>query len=233
MPHARELPIWDLPVRLFHWLLAVAVVGAVLTAQIGGNLMVWHGRLGSLILGLIVFRLVWGVLGSRTARFTAFVRGPSAILAYLRGQWTGLGHNPLGALSVLALLGSIGFQAVSGHFADDDIAFKGPLAPLLDTHGRELATRLHHLASNGLYALVVLHLLAIGFYARVKRQNLIRPMLTGRGPVPEGQSGNSGGSVAGFFVALCFALAAVWGGQGGWIEVPPPAPPEAAPMHDW
>lgn len=233
MMPARELPIWDLPVRLFHWLLALAVAGAVVTAQIGGNLMVWHGRLGSVILGLVVFRLVWGVVGSRTARFVAFVRGPSAIRDYLRGQWTGIGHNPLGALSVLALLGIVGFQAVSGHFADDDIAYKGPLASLLDTHGRELATRLHHLASNGLYALVALHLLAIGFYARVKRTNLVRPMLTGRGPGNPGQAGNSGGSVAGFVVALCLALAAVLAGQGGWIAVPPPAAPEAAPMHDW
>ncbi|HPR06711.1 MAG TPA: cytochrome b/b6 domain-containing protein, partial [Denitromonas sp.] len=96
--------IWDLPTRLFHWLLVVCVIGAIISTKIGGNAMLWHGRFGLAIVGLLGFRLAWGVVGSHTARFAQFVRGPATIAAYLRGQWQGIGHNPLGALSVLAML---------------------------------------------------------------------------------------------------------------------------------
>ena len=97
--------LWDLPTRLFHWLLAALVTAAFVTGLTGGNAMVWHGRLGLLILGLLTFRLVWGLVGSTYARFVQFVPGPKTMLTYLRGGWQGMGHNPLGALSVLALLG--------------------------------------------------------------------------------------------------------------------------------
>ena len=125
----RTIEVWDWPVRLFHWLLLALVVGSVVSVKIGGGAMVWHGRFGQAILGLVVFRVVWGLIGSRTARFASFVRGPRAIADYLAGRWRGVGHNPLGALSVLAMLAVIGFQAATGLFAYDDIAFRGPMAP--------------------------------------------------------------------------------------------------------
>ena len=113
----RTIEVWDWPVRLFHWLLLALVVGSVVSVKIGGGAMVWHGRFGQAILGLVVFRIVWGLIGSRTARFASFVRGPRAIADYLAGRWRGVGHNPLGALSVLAMLAVIGFQAATGLFA--------------------------------------------------------------------------------------------------------------------
>ena len=95
--------LWDLPTRVFHWALAACVVAAVITAKMGGNAMVWHGRIGVAIAGLLAFRVAWGLVGSTHARFAAFVGGPAAIRAYLAGAWRGAGHNPLGALSVLAM----------------------------------------------------------------------------------------------------------------------------------
>ena len=140
MQHVR---VWDLPLRLFHWLLAAAVIAAMLTGQVGGNLMVWHGRLGILIAGLLGFRLAWGIVGSTHSRFASFVRGPAAIIAYLRGHWHGLGHNPLGALSVLGLLTVLGLQAGGGLFANDDIAFQGPLYGLVSKDTSDWMTGLH------------------------------------------------------------------------------------------
>ena len=101
----RRIVLWDLPLRVFHWSLMAAVTAAIVTGELGGAWMPWHGRAGLLIVGLLVFRVVWGVLGSATSRFTHFAPSPGRLLAYLRGRWRGVGHNPLGALSVFALLG--------------------------------------------------------------------------------------------------------------------------------
>ena len=104
MSETRKILIWDLPTRLFHWLLVLAIVALVVTGKAGGSWMEWHGRLGLLVLGLLVFRLLWGVMGSTYARFAGFFPTPAKVAAYLRGQWHAPGHNPLGACSVLALL---------------------------------------------------------------------------------------------------------------------------------
>ena len=224
-PHVQ---VWDLPTRLFHWSLAALVSGAFITAKLGGGAMVWHGRLGLAIIGLLAFRLAWGVVGSTYARFTQFVRGPAAIRAYLRGEWQGLGHNPLGALSVLALLGVLALQAASGLFANDDIAFSGYLAPLVDSHRSSDLTGIHHFLEKILMALVVLHVGAILFYVRVKKQNLVRPMLTGWVEGNPAQSARGGG-IAALAVAVLFALAVTWGASGAWSSPPPPPPPSAAP----
>lgn len=225
--------VWDLPLRLFHWLLALAVAGALITEELGGHWMAWHGRLGSLVLGLIAFRLVWGVLGSPTARFSQFVRGPAAVLAYLRGEWRGIGHNPLGALSVLALLGLVGLQAVTGHFSEDDIAFAGPLAQQVSYDVREVMGEIHEEAGELLIPLILLHIGAIVFYLKVKKRNLVRPMLSGYDTVPEGTEAPArhGGGVIAFLVALIFGVAVAWGFQGEWLA--PPTPEIEAPMHDW
>jgi cytochrome b len=105
---SKPIRIWDLPTRLFHWALVACIIGAFVTVKLGGLYMDWHARFGAAILGLIVFRLIWGFVGPRYARFTQFVRGPRAILAYLRGAAAPAGHNPLGALSVIALIAVIG-----------------------------------------------------------------------------------------------------------------------------
>lgn len=223
--------VWDLPTRLFHWLLVACVVAAFVTAKMGGAMMVWHGRLGLAILGLLVFRLVWGLNGPTYARFGQFVRGPGAILAYLKGEWHGQGHNPLGALSVLALLCALAAMAGTGLFANDDIAFRGYLAPLVDNDMSNRLTGIHFQIETLLMALVGLHIAAILFYAFVKKHDLVRPMLTGWAPGEPGESAQGGGPLA-FAVALLVALAAVWAASGALIP-PPPAPPAATGAPAW
>ncbi len=182
-----SIRVWDLPVRLFHWLLVLTIVGSIVSAKLGGNWMEWHQRLGFFALGLILFRIIWGVVGSQHARFANFVRGPSTVLQYMReikrpdAQHTKhyLGHNPMGALSVVALLALILFQATSGLFADDDILMRGPYADAVSKQISDWLTKLHKLNSNVIIGLIVLHLSAIGFYHFVKRENLVKPMIFG------------------------------------------------------
>lgn len=219
-----QIRVWDLPTRLFHWSLVVLVVGAFISAKIGGNLMVWHGRAGLAILGLLAFRLVWGVVGSTYARFAQFVRGPAAMRAYLRGEWQELGHNPLGALSVLALLGVLSLQALTGLFANDDIAFEGYLVALIGSDSSTQITGIHRLLEKVLLLLLAAHIGAIVFYARVKKHNLVRPMLTGWAFGQPGESAKGGGFVA-VIVAVLIAASAVWAASGAWLPPPPPAEP--------
>ena len=178
--------LWDLPLRVFHWSLVAAVTTAVVTGELGGAWMPWHGRAGLVIVGLLVFRLCWGVVGSATARFTQFAPRPRALLAYLRGRWRGVGHNPLGALAVFALLGLLALQVTTGLFGNDDIAFAGPLNHVVDDTLGSRITGWHRLLAYGLFALLALHLLAIAFHVIVKRHRLIRPMVTGRHPIVPG-----------------------------------------------
>lgn len=230
----KRIKLWDLPTRIFHWSLFALVAAAIISGQVGGNAIELHGKLGLAIVGLVVFRIVWGFAGSTYARFSQFFPTPSTIAAYLRGEWRGLGHNPVGALSAFALLALVLAQAVGGLFANDDIAFRGPLFSLV---GKELSDRisgLHHLASNLLIAFVVLHIAAILFYKHVKKNNLILPMITGWKDVADGQgeSARGGGAVA-FVVALVIALGAVYAASGAWLPPAPPPPPASAPAPAW
>lgn len=220
--------VWDLPLRLFHWLLAALVVAALITANVGGNAMDWHGRIGVAIAGLLAFRVTWGFVGTTHARFTSFLSGPSAIRAYLRGEWRGLGHNPLGAWSVLGLLIVLAWQAATGLFGNDDIAFTGPLYPLVSKETSDILTGLHHRGVWLVGLLVGMHLAAIAFYVRVRKEDLVRPMLTGLKTTddPSDQDARGGG-----ILALAFALAvgcgAAWVAAGGLLPAPTPAPPVA------
>ncbi len=223
----QGIRVWDLPTRAFHWTLAVTVLVAVVSGQVGGNWIDWHARCGLLAVGLVVFRLVWGVVGSTYARFAQFFPTPARIRAYLAGDWQGEGHNPLGAASVFALLGLLTVQILTGLFANDDIAFTGPLYELV---GKELSNRLtgwHLLVADVLLVLVGLHVAAIMFYAHVKKQNLVKPMLTGRKLGARGESARGGGPLA-LVLALLLALAAVYAASGAWLPAPPPTPPAAA-----
>jgi len=177
---ASSFLLWDLPLRVFHWALVAAVTTAVVTGERGGAWMPWHGRAGLVIVGLLVFRLAWGIVGSATARFTHFAPTPAALLAYVRGRWRGVGHNPLGALAVFALLGVLAAQAATGLFGNDDIAFAGPLNHLVGDDTGDRLTGWHRLLADGLFALLALHLAAIAFHVVVKRHRLVRPMITGR-----------------------------------------------------
>ena len=227
----QRIQLWDLPTRLFHWSLALLVCGAIITGKIGGGAMVWHGRIGIALVGLLVFRLIWGFVGSTYARFSSFLPTPASIAAYLRGQWRGLGHNPLGALSVLGLLALIAVQVGTGLLANDDIAFRGPLSDLISKEFSDKLSGYHRLAINGLIAMIVLHLCALVFYAHIKKDNLVKPMIVGTKEVsdPDARAAQGGGVLA-FVVALAIALAVVWAANGGLLPPPPPpAPAEATP----
>jgi len=223
--NTQRIRLWDLPTRIFHWSLAILVLAAFVSGKIGGNAMDWHGKFGLTILGLLAFRLVWGIVGSTYARFASFFPTPASVLAYLRGQWRGVGHNPLGALSVFGLLGLLAFQVASGLFSNDDIAFRGPLYDLIGKALSDRLTGLHKLSVNALIALVVLHLAAILYYTRVRKDNLLKPMLTGWREVAPGQgtSATGGGPIA-FVIALLIALAAVYAASGSWLPAAPSAP---------
>ena len=224
---SKRIRVWDLPTRLCHWLLALAVVALVVSGQVGGSLIDWHGRIGLAVVGLVVFRLAWGIVGSTYARFAQFVPTPATIRAYLRGEWRGQGHNPLGALSVLGLQGLLLLQLATGLVANDDITFRGPLFQMVGEEWSNRLTGVHHLFSNVLIGLVVLHVAAIAFYARVRRQSLVKPMLTGWKDEGEGASARGGGWLA-LLVALAIAAAALYGASGAWLPAPPPPPPAAA-----
>ena len=180
--------VWDLPTRLFHWSLAASVVALFITAKVGGNAMTWHLRLGYFVLALLLFRVVWGVVGGRWSRFASFFYGPGRVLRYLRGQGEAqehVGHNPLGALSVFALLGALLAQVLTGLMADDEIAFSGPLTRFVSGDTVAWATSLHTDVGQWLLvALVALHLAAIAFYTHIKRHSLVRPMVLGDKQLP-------------------------------------------------
>ena len=175
--------IWDLPTRIFHWLLACSVLGLVVTANVGGNAMVWHFRLGYTVLTLLLFRVVWGFIGGRWSRFSSFLYSPGSVLRYLRGQAHAehkIGHNPLGALSVFTLLLVLVVQVVSGLLSDDEIAFAGPLSRFVSNQIVSLASGYHtEIGQFLVLALVVLHLSAIAFYVAVRKETLVAPMVTG------------------------------------------------------
>lgn len=192
-PDARSVHAWDLPTRLFHWTLLALIVSAWVSYEfaedLGDETLIWHRANGLAILTLIVWRLLWGVWGSSTARFAGFVRAPAAVLAYARGLFEShgpryLGHNPLGALMVLALLATISMQAGFGLFAtDDNDLVGGPLYRLVDEAQNTRAARLHGFVFNFLLLpLVLLHVAVNTLYALVKKEPLIRAMLTGKKP---------------------------------------------------
>lgn len=178
---AQRIRIWDLPTRVFHWLLVALVVAQVVTANVGGNAMVWHMRSGYGVIALLLFRLVWGLFGGHWSRFRSFLYAPASIWRYVRGQLPDpAGHSPLGALSVFSLLGALALQTASGLFSDDEIAFSGPLTALVSSQRVDQATWFHTEVGKFLViALVLLHVLAIAYYTLVRRKALVRPMVVG------------------------------------------------------
>jgi cytochrome b len=177
------LRVWDLPTRIFHWLLAFCVIAALITGEVGDAALVWHLRLGYCILALLLFRVVWGFVGGHWSRFKQFIYSPFTIFRYLRGQGQAAheaGHNPLGSLSVWGLLLILGAQVASGLMSDDEIATQGPLVKFISSAATSLATNYHkHWGKVIIIVLVLLHVGAILFYLLKKKQNLITPMLKG------------------------------------------------------
>lgn len=181
---AARIHVWDLPTRLFHWSLVLAVTLALATGLVGGDWMPVHGYAGIAIVGLVAFRLVWGMAGAAHARFVNFAPTPGRLRAYLGGRWQGHGHNPLGALSVFALLVLLAVQAGTGLVGNDEIAFQGPLASLVEEARSVQLTGLHQQLAYVLLGLIALHVLAIVAYRVVRKTNLVKPMVTGWKAVP-------------------------------------------------
>jgi cytochrome b len=182
--------VWDLPTRLFHWLLVLALVAQVTTGFIGGGAMTWHFRIGYCIFALVTFRIVWGLVGGHWSRFTSFAYGPASMLRYVRGQPLGsdlfhVGHNPLGSASVFAMLVMLAAQVATGLVADDEIANAGPLNRYVSSSFALMMTGWHKGPGIALILLlIVLHIGAIAFYTWRKGHDLVRPMVGGDKRLP-------------------------------------------------
>jgi cytochrome b len=188
MSDLQPLRVWDLPTRVFHWLLALCVISLIISGSIGGNAMIWHMKLGYVALTLLLFRVAWGFVGGHWSRFVQFFYSPLTILRYLRGQSKtehDVGHSPLGSLSVWGLLVVLGAQIATGLVSDDEIATQGPLVKFVSGSLSLFATSYHkHWGKAIIIALVFLHIAAILFYLFKKKQNLIIPMLKGDKNLP-------------------------------------------------
>jgi cytochrome b len=172
--------VWDIPVRICHWAIALAVLGCYGTAEYGWLDMQWHFYFGYSVLCLTCFRVLWGIFGSEHARFADFVRGPGAIIAYLRGRLPErLGHSPIGALSVILLLALLLAQSISGLFNSDEVIWYGPLNERVSAKVAHFMADVHERGETLLLIAIGLHIVAIAYYLVVKKKNLITPMLTG------------------------------------------------------
>jgi len=213
--------VWDLPTRVFHWVLALTIVASVVSAKIGGNAMIWHFRFGYLVFALLAFRILWGLVGGRWSRFSSFIYAPGTVLRYLRGQSRGdehhdVGHNPLGSFSVFALLGVLGLQVASGLVADDEIANIGPLNRYVSSALAGQATHWHKDYGQWiLLGLVALHILAVLYYLVGKRKNLVRPMLGGDKALPTDTPAATDNVPTRLFALL---LAALCAGGVAWVS---------------
>lgn len=184
-----SMKIWDLPTRLVHWLLVVLIAASYLTAEFGS--MQRHMQVGYVTLTVILFRIVWGLVGSEPSRFASFVRGPGAVVRYVgqlvRGRppkWPG--HNPFGALFIVAMLALLAVQASTGLFADDAIFTRGPLAKLVSSETSKWLTEVHETTFWALVGLILVHVAAAVLYQVAFRQRLVQAMITGSKEVPAG-----------------------------------------------
>jgi cytochrome b len=220
----QAVRVWDLPTRVFHWLLAACVVGSITSAKIGGNAMAWHFRFGYVVFTLLAFRLLWGWVGGRWSRFSSFVYAPATTLRYLRGRSAAhehhdVGHNPLGAWSVFGLLAILALQVGTGLFADDEISNTGPLIKFVSGATSLRLTSWHKTYGQwGVIGLALLHIGAVLFYLK-RKKNLLRPMWTGDkvlpSAVPAALDHGRSRALALLLVAACAGLVAWLVNLGG------------------
>lgn len=209
--HAKTL-VWDIPIRCVHWAFVILISAMWWTAE--SHEMALHKQLGMVFLGLLFFRILWGILGSSTARFTSFVRGPATVLAYLKGAHSkdeAVGHNPLGGWSVLALLGLMLMQIALGLVAQDvDGLESGPLNHLVSYDVAEAAREWHEALFNALLVLISVHVGAIIFYRVVKKDNLVAPMISGRKSLRQAAAAPRMGSIWAAIVCAVGAALLTW-----------------------
>lgn len=215
---ANTIRVWDLPTRLFHWGLAACVVGLAVTGYTGGAAMAWHARIGYAVLSLLLFRLAWGLVGGRWSRFSSFLYSPRSVINYLRGRPHPdhlIGHNPLGAGSVFAMLAVLLAQVATGLVGDDEISFTGPLNRFVQSSTGLAATWYHKRIGQWLLlALILLHVAALLYYLIRRKDNLIRAMIGGDKTL-ERQAPESRDTAGTRLQAL--AVLAACGGAVAWL----------------
>lgn len=204
MNQDKKILIWDIPTRLFHWLLVISLFAAWYTSEQDGEMVEQHMQVGYFILGLVLFRILWGFCGTRHARFMSFFPSPSSIKQYLADTTTNQessGHNPLGAIMVFVMLILIFLQALTGLFINDDIFSEGPYYGVLNDFWQQVASFIHHNGFNFLIAAIALHIAAIVYYRIVKNINLVAAMITGKKSVQNVDS-NEGISSSRLWLAI-------------------------------
>jgi cytochrome b len=210
--------VWDLPLRLFHWLLVASMVASYVTAKLGFDWMQWHFYLGYWTIGLLVFRVLWGFFGPRHARFSSFIHTPGAIWLYMKSLFDrdsvrSIGHNPVGGLMVILMLLLVAVQATTGLFTTDDVVWAGPYNPSVSSSTASTLSTVHDINFNIIIGLVCLHIAAILFYALYKRQNLVVPMLHGHLPaalVPEREAISNSQLLKALIVSVVAAAFVYW-----------------------
>ncbi len=180
-----SISVWDISIRLFHWSLVAGIGFMWFSGTEGGNIMVWHVYIGYCMLGLILYRVIWGVVGSPFARFSSFIKGPKNTLLYLKGFIQGKthdypGHNPLGGWMVILLLLLVLVQGLTGLFSSDDIFTEGPFYSLVSSKTADFLTSIHHLNFNLLLAAITLHISAVAYHGIIRKEPLVKSMLTGK-----------------------------------------------------
>ena len=225
-----RIKLWDLPIRLVHWSFVLLLPVLWWTAEEGKVDL--HKTIGLIMLGLVAFRLLWGVFGSSTARFSSFVKGPGTVIAYVRGLRSGtsapvVGHNPLGALSVILLLALLAAQVSIGLFAQDvDGIESGPLSYLVSYETADAAREVHEMVFDLIVVIVILHIAAIVYYLRAKKDNLVRPMITGSRDMPASVAASVAAPImAPMWRAIVCAVLA--GALAWWVSLGCPLPGSA------
>lgn len=214
--------VWDIPVRLFHWLLVTCIFAQWFTAEVLDDAMDVHFYIGYFTLGLIIFRLIWGFVGTKYAKFSSFIAGPKAMSSYLSslvsGQHTfSVGHNSVGGLILPAVIILVGLQAISGLFTSDDIVYSGPYYDSANADIQQWMQWLHHNIFDVLLAIIGLHIVAIGWYLFFLKQNLIRPMLDGKKAVAEKDSIGHSQLIKAILIMCLVAIFIYW-----LVEINPP-----------
>ncbi|HKJ75486.1 MAG TPA: cytochrome b/b6 domain-containing protein [Alphaproteobacteria bacterium] len=219
--------VWDLPLRLFHWLLVLSLIASWVTAELGIDWREIHMWLGYWMLGLLFFRIFWGIVGPRHARFVSFFPTPGRLWRYIKAEFTGtadetVGHNPLGSLMVVLMILLIGLQVVTGLFSTDDIIWTGPYYPAVTNATAKKLTHLHHFNFNLILAAIALHIIAVAFHGIVKKHNLVVPMITGKKEasiVPPDQA------ITGSYLWRALVVILVAAGTAYWVINAAPPPP--------
>lgn len=211
-----RVAVWDLPVRVVHWWIVALLVGLIVTGRLGGDWLLWHMRFGQAMLALVAFRVIWGFVGSRNARFTSFLYRPSHVLRYARSLFRAhelhATHNPLGGWMVVLLLAALLAQATMGLFTSNDILWGGPLSERVTKATSDAISAVHRRFWWVIVVLSSIHIGAVLTYLALLKDNLIIPMVTGHKHLPEGVASpeDAAASTAKAIVLLLLCGLAVW-----------------------